>query len=258
MDKTVVKALTLLEELSISEQPRGVTELAVSLNLTKANVHRLLRTLMDQGYVVQEGERGGYVLSMKLWELGSRSLRRLSLTEVARPVVRQLCIDANESVQLAVPEGLMMVYVDKADSPHPLRAITQIGSRVPMHCVSCGKAMLAFSEPLSAQLQYPLQRHSSATIITKAAMARELADIRDKGFAVNRGEWREGIWGIAAPIRDASGAVMASIDVWGPRERFDGAATAVLGAHVKRAAEEISNKLGYSAGEGRRDMAGAA
>lgn len=247
MDKTVFKALELLEELSRSEQPRGVTELSVKLGYTKANVHRLLQTLVECGYVHQEPGQTGYALTMKLWEMGSRSMRNLSITEVAHPVLRQLCDIANESVQLSVLEGAMVVYVDKADSSHPVRATSQIGSRVPAHCVSSGKAMLAYAPDRLAGLQYPLSRHTTNTLVGKAEFDRELAQVRAAGYAVNRGEWREGIWGIAAPIRDAAGAPVAAIDVWGLEERFQSDAVDRLAAHVVAAAAEISAKLGYRA-----------
>lgn len=247
MDKTVFKALSLLEELSNSEHPRGVTELSVTMGLTKANVHRLLQTLVECGYVHQEPGQTGYSLTMKLWEMGSRSMRNLSITEVAHPVVRQLCANANESVQLSVLEGLMVVYVDKADSSHPVRATSQIGSRVPAHCVSSGKAILAFAPDRLAKLTYPLSRHTAETLVDKAEFEREMAKVRTNGYAINRGEWREGIWGIAAPIRDTTGKPVAAIDVWGLRERFQSGAEDRLAALVVAAASEISAKLGYRA-----------
>lgn len=247
MDKTVVKALGILETLAESDRPRGVTELSLELGMTKANVHRLVKTLQQLGYVRQQEQGSRYLTTLKLWELGSSITRRLVPTDVARPVIRALCVRADESVQLGVIDGSMVVYVDKADSTHPLRATTQIGSRVPAHSVSCGKAILAFSERHRARLEYPLARHTSSTLTTQSDLETDLERARSDGFAVNRGEWREDIWGIAAPIRDASGEVVASIGVWGSEQRLQGDATARLGALVVDAAIQVSAGLGYTA-----------
>lgn len=246
MDTTVVKALSLLEALARSDEPRGVTELANETGLTKANVHRLLRTLLAHGYVIQHEDHAKYALSTKMWQLGSRAISRLDVSDVARPVVRDLCAQADESVQFAIPDGDAVIYVDKADSTHPLRATTQIGSRVPAHCVSSGKSMLAFSEELRSRLKYPLARYTPTTITKKPALEAEFARIREAGYSVNRGEWREGVWGIAAPIFDARGKVIASIGIWGTESRLGGASIKRLGGIVAAAASRISSQLGHA------------
>ncbi|MGB6105288.1 MAG: IclR family transcriptional regulator [Pusillimonas sp.] len=246
MDKTVAKALGLLETIALSDRPRGVTELSLELGMTKANVHRLVKTLQQLGYLQQQEQGSQYLATLKLWELGSAITRRLAPADIARPVLRALCAKADESAQLAVLDGSTVVYVDKADSSHPLRATTQIGSRIPAHSVSCGKAILAFSDRHRARLEYPLAEYTPCTLKTKDEFEADMARAQADGFAVNRGEWREGIWGIAAPIHDANGEVVASIGVWGSEQRFEGEATARLGALVLDAATQVSAKLGYA------------
>lgn len=244
MDKTVAKAFKILEALAESSRPRGVTELASDLSMTKANVHRLMRTLSELGYVRQPPESNRYEPSMKLWSLGSAVVGRNELTTVALPVVRSLRDATSESVQLAVRDGDCIVYVDKADSVLPVRATTTIGSRVPIHCVSTGKAILAFSPPALAVLRFPLKRSTPATLSTRAQLLAHLEQARAAGYAVNRGEWREAVSGVAAPVRDALGDVVGAIGVWGPNERFDAARLRKLGRAVMEAAANISHRLG--------------
>lgn len=248
MDTTVLKALRVLEALAAKEAPRGVTEIADELGLTKANGHRLLRTLLAAGYVSQDDASKRYRLSLKLWQLGITALDRLDLTDAVRPDLRALADAADESVQLAVMEGDSVVYIDKADSRHALRATTQVGSRVHPYCVSTGKALLAFSDGALDRLTFPLAAFTPATITTRDRLERELAAVRRRGYAVNRGEWRQGIWGVAAPIRDATSTPVAAISVWGPEVRFRGSATARLGALVIAAAARISARLGHRGG----------
>jgi DNA-binding IclR family transcriptional regulator len=249
MDTTVLKALTVLETLSRSREGRGVTELSQELGLTKANCHRLLRTLIGAGYAVQDDDTKRYRLSLRMWEIGVAALDRLDLTETVHPHLQVLADAADESVQLATMDGDSIVYVDKADSRHPLRATTQVGSRVPAYCVSTGKALLAFTEHSLDRLIYPLTAFTATTITTRARMEREVTAIRRAGYAVNRGEWREGIWGIAAPVRDGTGVPVAAVGVWGPEVRFRGPAVARLAGHVLDAAQIISVRLGYRGSE---------
>jgi len=245
MEKTLLKGIQVLEALSASPAPRGVSELAAELGITKANAHRLLRTLVEAEYVIQDEASARYALSLRMWEKGVAALSGLDLGDVARPRLRQLCGEADESVQLAVLQGSDVVYIDKADSRHPLRATTQVGSRVPAYSVSTGKALLACTDGALSRLRFPLKRFTPSTIGSREQLEREFAQIIREGYAVNRGEWREGIWGIAAPIHDAQGMPLAAVDVWGPELRFRGTATRRLARLVVACAASISRSLGY-------------
>ncbi|MBK8324222.1 MAG: IclR family transcriptional regulator, partial [Betaproteobacteria bacterium] len=220
------------------------------LGMTKANVHRLVRTLKDLGYVSQVSDTSRYEPSLKLFQLGARVVDRLDLTVVAAPVVRQLRDESHESVQLAVRDGDAIVYVDKADCDRPVRATTQIGSRVPINCVSTGKAILAASEPAYAALSFPLRRSTPSTVVARAAVDAQLKEFRKLGYAINRGEWREGIWGVASAIRGNDGSVVGAVGIWGPEDRFKGAALHKCGSAVMRAALEISTRMGSRAPAG--------
>lgn len=247
MDKAVVKALKLLEALSASDRPRGVTELARDVGLTKANVHRILRTLVSQGYVARDPAAPRYGLSLKMWELGSRVIDQFGLSDVARPHMRGLLAETGESVHLAVLDRDTVVYIDKADSPiPPLRAITLVGERMPAYCVSAGKALLAFSEAAGASaLRFPLKKYTPETLVSREDLERQFALIRRNGYAVNRSEWRLGVWGIAAPIVDRHGSVVAAIGVWGSEVRFR-EALPQLSRNVVKAAARISAGLNQS------------
>src|ERR1700682_755945 len=131
MEQTVQKALNLLEALVRSGQPRRLTELARQLELTKPNVYRLLSTLSVLGYVKKDPATSLYSPTLKLWEMGTMLVRDVDLQTVAGPRLRRLCEDAHESVQLAVFDSGYVVYIDKVDSPQPLKAITSIGSPPP-------------------------------------------------------------------------------------------------------------------------------
>ncbi|HUJ01481.1 MAG TPA: IclR family transcriptional regulator [Usitatibacter sp.] len=246
MEQTVQKALNLLEALVRSGQPRRLTELARQLSLTKPNVYRLLSTLSTLGYVKKDPITTFYSPTLKLWELGSLLVRDVDLVTVAQPRLRRLCADTHESVQLAVFDSGFVVYVDKADSPQPLKAMTSIGSRVPATVTSTGKAMLAWlPQECLDQAMTHLKRYTPLTLTRRKDIEKDLEETRLRGYAMNRGEFRAGVSGLGAPIRDRSGTVIASLGVWGAEKGILGSRREELAHMLIVAARDISRDLGF-------------
>lgn len=244
MDKTFIKGLTLIEALAASPERRGVTSLAQELGLTKSNVHRLLITLASRGYV-RKVDSGNYELSSKIWELGILVRSRLSLIKVAQNQMAALAERTGESVHLSILDGLEVVYVDKIESHHPIAAYTHVGGRAPAWCVATGKAMLAFNLADASPLKSQLKRYTSETITDLAAMNREFDFIRANGYAINRGEWREGVVGIASPVLDATEQLVGGIGISGPSTRFRPKQIKLWAEMVVEAAHIVSKALGY-------------
>jgi DNA-binding IclR family transcriptional regulator len=247
METTVVKALKVLEALSVFDGPAPLTEIARQCGLTKSNAHRLLKTLVQHQYVLQHEPSKAYELTLRLWELGVPVYDRLDLRAVAAPELIKLAKATNESVHLSVLEGGMAVYVDKVDCTHAVRAYIRIGERAPAYCVATGKAMLAFQpRAVVDRACRRMRRFTDVTVKNRKALDAELARIRERGHAMTFGEWREGVIGIAAPIRDRSGAVSAGIGIAGPADRMRKADLDRMVGAVRRAAEQISAGLGAS------------
>jgi IclR family KDG regulon transcriptional repressor len=246
MEQTVQKALNLLEALVRSGQPRRLTELSRQLGLTKPNVYRLLSTLSVLGYVKKDPLTSLYSPTLKMWEMGSLLVRDVDLVSVASPRLRRLCEDARESVQLAVFDAGFAVYVDKVDSPHPLKAMTTIGSRLPATVVSTGKAMLAWlpSEALDMAFAH-VKRYTPATLMRRRDIEQDLQATRERGYSVNRGEFRPGVCGIAVPVRDRSGSVVAAIGIWGAEANILGSRREEIAHMAVIAARDVSRDLGF-------------
>lgn len=246
MEQTVQKALNLLEALIRSGQPRRLTELARQLGLTKPNVYRLLSTLSVLGYVKKDPATSLYSPTLKMWEMGSLLVRDVDLVSVAGPRLRRLAEETHESVQLAVFDAGFAVYVDKVDSAQPLKAITSIGSRVPATVTSTGKALLAWlpSESLDIAFQH-VKRYTPLTLTRRKDIERDLEETRARGYAINRGEFRAGVAGVAAPVRDRSGGVVASVGVWGADKAILGGRLEELAQMASAAARDISRDLGF-------------
>ena len=246
MEQTVQKALNLLEALVKSGQPRRLTELSRELGLTKPNVYRLLSTLSVLGYVKKDPLNSLYSPTLKLWEMGSMLVRDVDLVSVAAPRLRKLSNDCHESVQLAVFDAGFVVYVDKVDSPQPLKAIISIGSRVPASVNSTGKAMLAWlgDEALDQAAQH-VKRYTPLTLVRRKDIEHDLEETRQRGYSINRGEFRAGVCGIAVPIRDRSGGVVAAVGTWGAEKNILGSRREELAYMTMAAARDISQQLGY-------------
>jgi len=252
MNNTLIKGLALIETLASSEQPMSLGELSESLGLVKSNVHRLMQALLELRYVSRDA--GAYRPGIALLNLANAVNRNFDLRNVARPVMDKVLEQTRETVHLSILDGADVVYVEKLDSPEPVRAYSVVGGRAPAHCVATGKALLAFEEPEAlAALGPRLKAHSPKTITTRPKLLAELRSIATNGYAINRGEWRETVRGVAAPIFDSSGRVVAALGISGPAERIKAAHYARYGQYLIEAADTITAAL---CGEhsGRRKM----
>jgi IclR family KDG regulon transcriptional repressor len=256
MNNTLIKGLALLEVLAHSERPMGVTELATRIGIGKSNVHRLLQALVELGYVRRDADSGAYAASIRLWELGSAVLANLDLRRVSQSWMEWLLERTRETVHLSVLDGDEVVYVHKLDSTEPVRAYSQVGGRAPAHCVATGKAMLAWiGAPQLDAMSTRLHAHSPRTVTAPAEFLREMERVRQQGYAVNRGEWRESVGGVAAPVHEPGGAVVAAVGISGPIERLRPSMLKALAADVLKAAAGITEAL---AGSGQAPAAASA
>ena len=242
---TLLNGLRLLEALAASREPRGVTEIAEELGIVKSNAHRLLQALAAKGYVRQDPGSARYACSLKIWGLATSVSERFDVAVVARPQLAELARRTRETVHLSVLEDTEVVYLDKIDSPQPVRAYSRVGGRAPAYCVATGKAMLAFApREVLDHVCRKLKQHAPRTITERKALERELLGVRNAGYAVNRGEWRESVGGIAAPIYGPAGQVVAAVGISGPVERLSVSRLRKFAPQVIVAAGNISRALG--------------
>ncbi len=221
MNNTLINGLQIIEILCHSERSLKLTDISNETGLVKSNVHRLLQALTAHNYVIRDERNGEYSASIKLWELGSAVLSKLDLRTHSEKWMDSLSQLTSQSSHLSVIDHMEVVYVHKIDSPNPIRAYTQIGGRVPIYAVATGKVMLAYQSDVFIQrVASNLQQFTPNTITTQKKLLLEIDKIRKQGYAVNKGEWRDGVYGVAAPISDGSGSVIAAIGVSGPAAGF--------------------------------------
>jgi IclR family KDG regulon transcriptional repressor len=217
---TLANGLRVLETLA--GRPRPMRELATTCGLSRQTTYRVVTTLIGEGWVDRVGEV--YRASPRMWSLAAQSFSLTDLRDTHGPVVRRLADEHGESVHLAVYDRGSVVYIDKADGSHPVGSYTTLGGRAPAYCVATGKLLLAHAAPTTVEqvLAAGLEKHSPLTIDQPDALRVELEQIRADGFAVNRGEWRLGVGGVAVPILSPFNDVVAALGFSGPSERILG------------------------------------
>ena len=248
MDKTLLKGLSVLEALAeMNGAARSIDEVAEIVGLTRSNTHRTLQTLMHAGYVMKDPVFGGYRSSLKMFKLGAAQLNRLDVRKLAPPYMERLAKATGDTIHLSILEGLDVIYIDKIDSLQPVRAYSMVGGRAPAYAVATGKALLAaHGAEYVDRYSNLLVRHTSATIVELPALKMELAKIRKAGYAVNRGEWREGVGGMASVVFDGFERPVAGIGISGPLDRFAGGRVKELAPLIVDVAAQFSRAMGHA------------
>ena len=247
--RSVTNALRVMEALAEADRPMAVTELASRLGLAPSTTHRILATLAAEGFAARVPAHRRYRAGPSLASLARRALLdNVRLTEAARPVLQWLAAESGETTQLAVLDGSDTVAIDHVDSAQPVIVHHPAGSRVPAHATAVGQAILAHLPEVAARIaREGLVAHSSRTITDPIGFVDELETIRRRGYAVNVGQLHPETAGVAAPIIESSGAVIASVGISGPAARIGSpqrlaelARLAVLGAtEVRRRLDEL-------------------
>lgn len=225
----------------------GITEIATKLSLSKAVVHRVVTSLRVAEFLEADAESRRYRLGPGSLALGLAYLNRVDVRTLARPALEQLCQVTQETATLSVRHGHQRVYIDQVTPSTEIRMTILIGQPYPLHAGSSSKAFLAFltdGEREDYLSSGPLDALTDVTIVDRAALEKELALIRERGYARSYGGRQAGAASVAAPIRDHEGRPVAAISVCGPIERFRHRAdeTAV---QLLTATRGLSARLGY-------------
>jgi DNA-binding IclR family transcriptional regulator len=244
---SVATAIRLLKAFSEDEVEIGISALSRRLGLAKSTVHRLATTLMADGLLEQDRDSGKYRLGVALFRLGALVRQRMDVSNEARPYLYELREKINESVHLAILDGGEIMYVYNLESTHAIRMRSDIGVRKPVHCTAEGQAILAFQpgETIDRVIAAGLSPRTPKTITSPDRFIKALALVRQRGCAIEDEESELGMVCVAAPIRDDSGAVVASLGIAGPATRLTRKSIAGVTPHVIATAEQVSARLGY-------------
>ena len=246
-----LRLLTILEYLSEKRAPARLTDIAKDLSLTQPTLLRYLSALVGEGYAYQDRVTGGYALTWRICRIGHNLESDLNLRSLVGPFLNDLSEQQNVGALFATERGGAVFYVDIAFNPgNSLDTLLRIGKDAPLHSTSSGKLLLSAHTDAAVEriiTEKGLPKLTANTITNKKDLRKELAKIRENGYAIDNEECEEGHKCLSVPIRDYTGQICGAIsafdhsDVMSEQRMM----TELLPA-CRKTAGEISARLGYS------------
>lgn len=251
--QSLVRALRLLQEVAEAGDGITLTEVANRVGLPVSSAHRLLSTLQQEGFVRFDGERTLWFVGVKAFSVGNAFLRARDLVQVARPYMRGLMEQCDETVNLAVEDSGQIIYLAQIECRQMMRALASPGARVPMHSSAVGKVLLAYMNKAACEGMLDklrLERFTANTITGRERLVSSLGQVRQQGFAFDDEEHAIGLRCVASPIFNEAREVIAGISLSGPAARVTDRRFKELAGLVQRTAKVITRDFGGLPPEG--------
>jgi DNA-binding IclR family transcriptional regulator len=232
-----------------SQYSRGLTakQVAGLSRLPVSTVHRFLANLVTAGFLSCDVD-GTYHLGIACFAIGQAAVGQLDIRRLSLPYLRELNHQTRETIHLTVRHGMSAVYVEKLDSPEPLRIHSRIGAAVPLYCTAVGKVMLAYMPEEEQERILPeiaIKRLTANTVGNLQELKTELYRVRKNGYACDLEEHEMHIRCMAAPIWDHNGTVQSSVSITAPVVRMPVTRLRQLAPLIQSAGLQISRELGY-------------
>lgn len=240
--QSVLGALRLLESIG-TLQPVGVSRLARETGLPKTTVQRAVRTLDAAGWVrTVDGDVTRWELTSRMLGISLRAFGEYALSDLADPAMRELARRTGETIHLVALDGDEGIVVHRLDSSQAVRAYVGVGTRSPLHATASGQAIMAFlpEERARAVASGVLARFTGETLTDPHAVVARLAGVRERGYAVNVGEWRPEVASVSSPLLAADGTAVAALTVSVPLSRWSDALAGTYGGWIR----ELTGGLG--------------
>lgn len=245
--EATVRAVEILDALADGGE-LGTSEVARRTGISPSTVSRQLGTLTRAGLVEHVTATGRYRLGVRTLRYANAVLGRLNLRDLARPHLEELVHEVGETATLSIPGEADAITVDFVPTDRYLQGVTRLGRPSVGHASSAGKVMLAFGDVVTPRSR--LTAFTPRTITDPAALAAEIARVRERGYAEAIEEREVGLSAIAAPVWGADGELAAIVALQGPTSRFDGKALDSAVPLLVRCAERVSVALGWSSSLG--------
>jgi IclR family transcriptional regulator, KDG regulon repressor len=234
--KSVIKAAEILDVIRNNRKPLSLEEIGRLLGLNKTTCFRFLQTMLELKVIVQESGSKNYKLGPKLISLGLSALNRFDLHKEAVPLMKKLREITGETINLSILDQFEMLIIERFRSAHVYNANLTVGSRLPLHCTSQGKIILAFSpaekqKELLSHIDY--EKYTEKTVKNESKLKEQMVESLEKGYSINREEFELGIAAVAGPIMNHADEPVAALNVSFPLARHPG----------KKYCEEIAKRV---------------
>ena len=217
------KALAIVELLVVRDYPVQMSEIVQVSGIPKPSAHRLINFLVECGYVQRHPILTGYIVGKNLSLLAHQTLTNRTGSMPQRVHLDRLVNRVNETVNVGALSGNHVIYYDRVEASWPLGLYFEAGSKVPIHCTSIGKLMLALSPTSEVEMllsQADLHRYTPRSITNVPNLLAELEKIRSQDFSIDTQEFMDGVYCIAVPLRTSEGHVFAAMALSAPEARL--------------------------------------
>ena len=245
--RSIQKAAAILDIIAEEKRPMSLTELAEATGWAKSTVYGLLCSMRSVGFVEQSAETGRYELGVRLFEYGSAVQSTRNILTLSSEPMRALVAATNESVTLSMLDRGEVLILGHAEPDSSFHIVSETGRHLPSFCTAQGKVLLSDLPPTNVKRIFDahVQAYTPHTASTFEQLDTELKTVRKQGYAIENGEFRIGIRGVAAPIRTHSGTVQYALGLIGMFRRIDSNEFRAATALVVETANALSQALGY-------------
>ena len=246
--KTVQKALTIIEYLLKSKEEKSITGISKNLGINTSTVQRIVNTLHEKHYIIQNSLNKKYRLGLKFLEINSSILEGIDLRRIAAPYLKELRDQTMETVHLMILDDMNGVYIDAMEGLHNIRVVTSIGTADNLYYSAIGKAILAYFPDNKIEKMFKdkgLSKITDKTITKLNLLKKELKKIRKQGYAIDDEEAEIGTRCIGAPIFNYNNEVTSSFSVSAPCHRLTEKIMNTYIPLILDTSRLISKKMGY-------------
>jgi len=226
-----------------------VSEISKRLGYSQSKTYRLVRTLIQYGFLQENPRTAQYKLGSNILRLGLIAYQQLNISAIARPLMKELSLLTKETVLLTAVNGTKGIVLDRVESEEPIRySLFQPGASLPLHCGASSKILMAYlsDEDWNRIIaEEGLKRYTSNTITKVKQLKTHLKEIRKRGYAFSDQEADRDVRAVAAPILNGQGELVAGLSIAGPVYRINKKRVRLLGKWVVEYAQKISFHLGY-------------
>ena len=241
----IERALSILEYLK-DHREASLTEIHNDLSLPKSSTYSILFNLLERGYITR-GATGGFKLGLKFYELGIKAIEGINFMEKAKSTMEILAKETGLTCNLGVIEGDVGVYLEKVDSPSPIRLNSWKGKRLPIHCTALGKILLANRELQEREEildRISLDQFTPHTLTDKHKLMNQLDLFKKQGFSIDAEEHEKDITCFAAPVFNHAGNAVAAISLSGLTVWFDEARKKEIVEKLTLACQGLTEQVG--------------
>ena len=245
--QSIDRAVAILDCFSEEKKELKLSEISERLGLNKSTVHGIISTLKYHGFISQDEETQKYKLGIRFVQFGDLVINSMNIRNAAVPVIDAVCEKIEETVHVAMLDGLDVVWIEKRECTKSIKTSTKIGARLPAYTTADGKIIICYQnkDKIKNYLPKRIPQYTNNTITNKSEFIKKLEEMKKNGYAIDNEEYVEGLKCVAAPIFDHDGKVRFSLSTTGPAFRMNEERIKELIVIIKEAANEISHRIGY-------------